>query len=690
MKRIYSVLIVITLLIGMLPTVAIPTAAESIYGDLTYQRENGEITITGCEKTVTGELVIPPEIGGYPVTTIGDYAFFYCSELTEITIPSSVTHIDDSAFYLCTALTSIKIPNSVKTIGANAFSDCAKLDTVTMGNGITSIGSKAFDKCPLLTRVEISDLAAWCEISFSDALSNPLSVAKNLYLNDSLQEELTIPNGVTTIKRYAFYGSNIRSVSVPSSVTTIEEAAFAECVALETAELPNSITQIDEDVFQNTALYNNAENWTEGVLYVGNYLIDAKETVSGAYSIKEGTRGIAPHAFYDCSGLTAVSVPSSMVFVGNRAFDDCTGLTRVDITDLAAWCALHFFDDLANPLNYARKLYINGALLTDLVVPDEVTYIGLRTFIQCSDIRSVVIGKNVKSIGQGAFYHCDNLTTLIVSDSVNEIGSLSFASTKLTTVTLGKGVKMIFGSAFRACNELTTVYYRNTFENRRDIRIGSNPSLMDATWYYESCIGTAVHTPPTGESYCDVCGSRLCPFTDVQPTDYFRTPVLWASRTNVTTGISATVFGPFEQCNRAQVATFLWRAAGSPEPTLATNPFTDVKPTDYYYKAVLWAVEKGITTGTSATTFSPFETCQRGQIVTFLYRYAGKPAASGTNPFTDVKPTDYYYDAVRWAAQTGITTGTSDTTFSPFDACNRAQVVTFLYRMQNPHLHFFD
>ena len=129
--------------------------------------------------------------------------------------------------------------------------------------------------------------------------------------------------------------------------------------------------------------------------------------------------------------------------------------------------------------------------------------------------------------------------------------------------------------------------------------------------------------------------------------------------------------------------TFLWRAAGEPEPSSANNPFYDVDLSDYFYKAVLWAVEKGITKGVSESSFAPDEPCTRGQVVTFLHRYAGTPAAaSGSNPFSDVAQ-DYYYDAVLWAVDQQITTGTTETTFAPGDSCNRAQIVTFLYRYMN-------
>lgn len=188
---------------------------------------------------------------------------------------------------------------------------------------------------------------------------------------------------------------------------------------------------------------------------------------------------------------------------------------------------------------------------------------------------------------------------------------------------------------------------------------------------------------------------RSNPFVDIAKGTYYYDPVLWAvnHEPQITNGTSATTFSPDAGCTRAQVVTFLWRAAGMPEPTSTNNPFKDVKVGTYYYKAVLWAVEKNITTGTSTTTFSPEDTCTRGQIVTFLWRYEGKPAPiSSGNPFKDVKSGRYYYNAVLWAVGVKVTSGTSTTTFSPEDTCTRAQVVTFLYRdcLYSAKMYKFD
>ena len=207
-------------------------------------------------------------------------------------------------------------------------------------------------------------------------------------------------------------------------------------------------------------------------------------------------------------------------------------------------------------------------------------------------------------------------------------------------------------------------------------------------WYTEpECVNKYdFSTPVTADITLYAKWVRVNPFTDVHESEYWYDAVLWAyyhTPFQITNGTSATTFGPNKNCTRAQIVTFLWRAKGCPEPSMSGNPFSDVDESAYYYKAVLWAVEKGITTGTGAGKFSPDKPCTRGQAVTFLWRAEGKPAPAKTdNPFQDVKPDDYFYDAVLWAFYHTplITNGTSANQFSPNRTCIRGQIVTFLYR----------
>lgn len=183
---------------------------------------------------------------------------------------------------------------------------------------------------------------------------------------------------------------------------------------------------------------------------------------------------------------------------------------------------------------------------------------------------------------------------------------------------------------------------------------------------------------------CVRCGLRReNPFTDTRESAFYFKPMLWALDNGITKGVTSTTFCPDMDLERGQVVVMLWRIAGEPEPASTENPFTDVAEGRYYYKAVLWAVEEGITQGTSATTFGPGEATTRAQAVTFLWRYFGKPEVAAQNPFEDVLERGFYYKAVAWAVENGITQGLSGTRFGIEVTCSRGHMVTFLYRALN-------
>lgn len=183
-----------------------------------------------------------------------------------------------------------------------------------------------------------------------------------------------------------------------------------------------------------------------------------------------------------------------------------------------------------------------------------------------------------------------------------------------------------------------------------------------------------------GDTYQETTPKWIDPFEDLDKKQYYYNAVLWAYNSGVAFGTDSTHFCPDEICTRAQVVTFLWREAGEPDPIQCQCSFVDVVPGSYYEKAVLWAVEQGITAGVGGSHFAPCEPCTRSQVVSFLYRAKGSPAVDSKVTFSDVKAGDYFYDAVCWAYAEGVTAGTGGTTFSPVQSCTRAEVVTFLYR----------
>ena len=288
------------------------------------------------------------------------------------------------------------------------------------------------------------------------------------------------------------------------------------------------------------------------------------------------------------------------------------------------------------------------------------------------------------------------LTYLRSTSGINYNYNIDYVTFDQSAVNaLNEGVLYAYSTGFNAVKTTDRFYYTTT-------NYYTQNALSDVTFRASTYAktGTTVYIPftiyakyGTSSATRQVTGTvaikiaQTMNFVDVKTSDYFYDSVKWAVNNNITKGTSATTFSPNNTCTRAEIVTFLWRAAGSPTPTITRNPFTDVKyPVGSdFYNAILWASQNGIAAGTSTTTFAPNDNCTRAQIVTFLWRYAKKPLGYYTNPFNDVNKTEYaaYYDAILWAAGKGIATGNTPKTFNPDGTCTRAEAVTFLYRYES-------
>ena len=310
------------------------------------------------------------------------------SEITNLTIPSSVTYIKNYTFYGASGLTSVTIPSSVVSIGKEAFYGASGLTQVTIPTSLTSIGEDAFHGCSGLMRVNISNLGAWCGITFNGFASNPLYFARHLYLNNSKVTNLNNLNNATSIGSYAFCGcTDFTALTIASSVTSIGNYAFDGC---------SNITSV-----------------TNSAISIGSY------------------------AFKDCSGMTELTFLGPLSSVGNKAFNDCTGLTRVNISYLDAWSGISFASADANPLYLAHHLYHNNTLVTNLDILSTATSIGSYAFSGCIDFTSAILPNSVQSIGSYAFSGCTGITSATIPSNVQSIGNDAFSGcTSLTSVTI--------------------------------------------------------------------------------------------------------------------------------------------------------------------------------------------------------------------------------------------------------------
>ena len=637
------------------------------------------------------------------VTSIGDFAFENCGSLTSISLPNSVTSIGVGAFSHCESLTRISIPNKVTSIGAGAFDSCYSLTGITIPASVTSIGNWTFSGCEGLTSI-------------------------------------SIPNSVTSIGNFAFSGcEGLTSISIPNSVTSIGKNAFSACDGLTSISIPNSVTSIGDQAFSWSKKLTSIDvaNGNPNYSSYNGALFNKEKSVliccpggKTEYSIPNSVTSIGDYAFYDCDGLTSISIPNKVTSIGDFAFYCCDGLTSISIPNKVTSIGDSAFDSCTS--------------LTSISIPDGVTSIGVSAFSHCKSLTSISIPNKVTSIGDFAFYYCYSLTDVYYSGTEDQWNKISIGSnnSELTNAnihfnstapvsmaaeafTLTKNPASVFSA--ESLNTEETGIKTSRFSNLQpgvqyvfivvldpeaEAYLGSDnlcyiaQKQADASGtlsfsYYSDAENAsesihALHIHDYTDGVCTVCGAKDPdyippvvkdnPFADVSESSVYYDAILWAyyhEPQQITGGYTATEFRPGNPCTRGQVVTFLWRAAGCPEPTGNINVFKDASSIAApYQKAVAWAVEKGITTGFNDGTFRPNDSVTRAQFVTFLWRYEGKPATTGSIAgFKDASSiAEPYQQAVAWAVEKGITTGYNDGTFRPNATCTRWAVVLFMYR----------
>ena len=394
-------------------------------------------TVTGIGTCTDTQLFIGGTIDGYTVTAIGAWAFEGCS-LRSVTISDSVTDIGHGAFSACSNLTDITLPRGITIIPNSAFSHCTSLKTIVIPENVTMIDYNAFSGCTALC-----------------------------------------------------------SIVIPDKVTCISTVAFHNCTALTDITISDNVTYIGENVFENSGYYNNAANWENDVLYIGNHVVAARETISGDCVIKAGTKTICSWAFRDCIGLTGITVPEGLITIGESAFYGCVGLDSISIPDSIRYMGsdvfynTRYYNNDANWTDFvlyvgnhlvAAKDIISGhyevksgtktigsgafsycSNLTGITIAAGVTYIGSRAFSSCSSLQSVDLPDTITYIGEYAFDHCSGLETINLPDSVTHIGACAFQHcSSLTAITIPGGVTHLGYGMFFRCSSLAQIHFTGT------------------------------------------------------------------------------------------------------------------------------------------------------------------------------------------------------------------------------------
>ena len=472
-------------------------------------------------------------------TTIGNSAFRECTGLPFVTIPVNVESVEYGAFLGCTNMTSVTINSAamasagnfanffppqvqyyelgtaVTTIGPNAFNGLSQMISITIPHTVTSIDKYAFKDCTGLRDVRISDLNAWCNISFGyhmfvlmDGLySNPLTYAANLYLNNNVIRVLTESDLsiVHTIKYGAFSGyTGLTSVTIPSQMTSVASRAFWRCSNLTNVTINSNAVA--------SATYTADDNL--GTRF-GNQVIN--------YDLGSTVTAIGAYAFSGCSAMQSIGIPYTVTSVGVHAFEDCTGLERVNINDLNNWCQIGFnfgafFEtDLlsSNPLYYAHHLYLNGTLVTNLSNIGSPTAIGNYAFSGCTDLTSVTIPTSVTRIGGSAFLDCTGLTSVTIPNSVTSINGEAFKGcSSLSSVNIPNSVTSIGGYAFYGCSSLPSVTIPNSVTSIGDYAFRNCTALTSVT-INNNALASASYVTQYGSvrSFGSIFGNQVRSYT---------------------------------------------------------------------------------------------------------------------------------------------------------------------------------
>lgn len=615
-------------------------------------------------------------------------------------VPASVKKIDSGAFVGCDAK-KIIVPNTVKSFPAWSLS-AATTERVVFDAGVESIGNGTFAGADKLSAIEFGETAKTTLKELNNASLSSLPALKSIELPDSLVTignqvfgntpltEITIPDNVTSIGNQAFKiidGSEpqLRKVTFGKTMPTLGNQIFLNqknLAAIDMTRCTNVETVGSEQNFDGGSVYQ-----TVPTLYVAseNAMTSYKTVNSNRliYAITNG--GTFPDDTQFEAGKLATPVKDGCRFDGwykNSGFaGNAVTVAEAGQTYYAKWEVKAEKTAPAVPTLKDRN-YTSITLNTIEGAQYRCNGVAWQTSPKFTGLTAGTTYTFEAYYPETADCKASPTSEAVEFSTLrHSSGSSSNPTYSVTTPSKSEngGVAVSTKNARKGDAVTVTVTPDAGYQLDKLTVTDKNGNVLKLT---DKGDGKYSFTMPDGKVEVKAVFAKKVetrPFVDVSADAYYNQAVQWAQEKGITDGISSDLFGPKQPCTRSQIVTFLWRAAGSPEPKSTAAGMTDVAPGSYYAKAVAWAVENGITSGTAEGTFSPDATCTRAQAVTFLAR-AQNAKATGKTAFSDVPADSYFADAVAWAQANGVTTGTSETTFSPDNDCTRAQIVTFLYR----------
>ena len=472
----------------------------------TLNTETGELIITGSgdmssyspgEQTcpwISYREFIKNIVVSEGISSIGNWAFYQCTNLASVTLPSSLKSIGNSAFEGCANLESIILPSNLADIGKSAFANCSNLSSINLPSSITRINLGTFSRCTKLESIEISegvtiidqqafaDCSSLISIKFPYTLS---SIGMQAFVNCSSLKEFTLPRSLTEIGIGAFENcASIVSVDIPDGIKEISHSVFKGCLSLTSITIPKTITTIGTSAFEGCSslssiiipssvetIYDNAFKGCtnlpviDNIQYADTYLVSVTDKTLDSYSIKEGTRFLGNESFANCNSIVSIIIPENVSRIGERAFANCRLLKSVKIPERIAYIASTAFDGCyslpeVNNAKYAGNCLVSSTnkKITSCEILEGTTFIMPRAFINCNKLVSVKIPSSVRVIGSEAFYGCQSLSQIELPHDLTEVEYRTFCGcSNLSSIEIPVGVKNIGSEAFNGCSSLQKV-----------------------------------------------------------------------------------------------------------------------------------------------------------------------------------------------------------------------------------------